>query len=62
MLEVLSEESSEINESDMLFLNHPDAPDYLELSKQNEQKDVVCFPMYNDSDLKFLDQNTDIGR
>lgn len=46
----------------MLFENHPDAPDFLELAKQDESKDTVQFPLYEDTDLKFLDQNTEIGR
>lgn len=63
VLEELSEkEDSTFNEADELFANHPEAPDFLELTRQNPNKDVVEFPLYQDEDLRFLDPSTDIGR
>ena len=69
----LDEESAAITEfeDDILhqnFINHPNATDVLELTKQSVPEDapvderVIPFPMYNDSELKFLDPNTKIGR
>lgn len=53
-----------LDESDPL-MGHPDAPDCLELTRQGvrEGEDpVVAFPLYNDSDLHFLDPDTEMGR
>ena len=53
-----------VDESDPLS-HHPDAPDFLELTRvglNGEKDQTVAFPLYNDSDLPFLDQNTEIGR
>ena len=47
VLEVLSEqEESYQDEADVLFANHPEAPDFLELTRQNAAKDTVEFPLY----------------
>lgn len=48
------------------FINHPNPTDVLELNRQSVPDDAedraVPFPLYNDSELKFLDPSTKIGR
>lgn len=59
---------NEENELHSNFINHPDAPDVLELTRLNipnshiHEDQQVPFPLYENKDIKFLNKNTAMGK